>query len=155
MSRKPIRIDWDELEAAFENKNEELVYFLDLVTGRVYLEGEGEEDLDESDDLPGRRGGHDRTRLRIETPRQVEVANWAREFARRGEALDGDARDALAASLRSDDFVQAFKNLIRDDLEIQDRWLRYRSECVRDRIEAWIAENGIQLAEPPPWKEEA
>ena len=43
MKRKPIQIDWDELETAFENRNEDLTYYLDLVTGQVILEGEGED----------------------------------------------------------------------------------------------------------------
>ena len=41
MKRKPIRVDWEELEAAFDSGNEELVYYLDSVTGHVLLEGAG------------------------------------------------------------------------------------------------------------------
>ena len=53
MKRKPIKIDWDELESAFDSKQEDLIYYLDLVTGhmtrlRVYL-------LDRSETL--REGG--------------------------------------------------------------------------------------------------
>jgi hypothetical protein len=29
MKRKPLHIDWDELETAFENRSEDLVYYLD------------------------------------------------------------------------------------------------------------------------------
>jgi len=48
MRHKPIKVDWDELEDAFNNQNEELVYYLDLITGHVVLDGEGEEgDFDE------------------------------------------------------------------------------------------------------------
>ena len=39
MKRKPIRVNWDDLEAAFDNPNEELAYYLDLVNGHVVLEG--------------------------------------------------------------------------------------------------------------------
>ena len=35
MKHKPIRLDWDELEVAFTNHDEEIVYYLDLVTGNV------------------------------------------------------------------------------------------------------------------------
>ena len=38
MKHKPLQIDWDELETAFENRNEDLTYYLDLVTGQVILE---------------------------------------------------------------------------------------------------------------------
>jgi hypothetical protein len=37
MKGKPIKIDWDELESAFNNRNDELIYYLDLVTGQVIL----------------------------------------------------------------------------------------------------------------------
>ena len=40
MMRKPIKIDWEELESAFQTRREELVYYLDLVTGEVVLEDE-------------------------------------------------------------------------------------------------------------------
>ena len=51
MKNKKLRINWDDLEAAFDNRNEELVYYLDLVEGHVILEGEGEEgDFDEDEE---------------------------------------------------------------------------------------------------------
>ena len=37
MKRKPLHIDWDELESAFENRNEDLSYYLDLITGKVFM----------------------------------------------------------------------------------------------------------------------
>ena len=52
MKHKPIRLDWDELEVAFTNHDEEIVYYLDLVTGKVIIEGEGEDDdFDDADDF--------------------------------------------------------------------------------------------------------
>ena len=36
---KPLKIDWDALEEAFNSQSEELIYYLDLVTGHVVLEG--------------------------------------------------------------------------------------------------------------------
>ena len=44
MKNKPIRIDWEELESAFDSGNEEILYYLDLITGQVKLEGEGDTD---------------------------------------------------------------------------------------------------------------
>ena len=56
MKHKPIRVDWDELEVAFTNHDEEIVYYLDLVTGKVFIEGEGEEDeFGEEDDFSANR----------------------------------------------------------------------------------------------------
>ena len=52
MKHKPIRLDWDELEVAFTNHDEEIVYYLDLVTGKVIIDGEGEDDdFDDEDDF--------------------------------------------------------------------------------------------------------
>src|SRR4030095_163219 len=53
MKRKAIQIDWDELEAAFENRSEDLSYYLDTVTGQVGLEGQGEDAHFDDDELDG------------------------------------------------------------------------------------------------------
>jgi len=44
MKRKPIKIDWEELEDAFNSPPEEISSYLDGISGHVALEGEGEED---------------------------------------------------------------------------------------------------------------
>src|SRR5512134_1509914 len=93
MKRKPIKIDWDEIEAAFDNKREDLVYYLDLVTGQVVLEGEGEEAAFEDDDdlleEETREDGSARdrtTRLYIVPPGEDEEIDWMESFVE--EAVD-------------------------------------------------------------------
>ena len=41
MKRKPIRVDWDDLEEAFSNRRAESSSSLDAITGHVVLDGEG------------------------------------------------------------------------------------------------------------------
>ena len=43
MQRKPIKVDWDALEEAFDSRDPEVAYYLDRITGHVVLDGEGEE----------------------------------------------------------------------------------------------------------------
>ena len=88
MKKKSIKIDWDELESAFNNRNEELVYYLDRVTGRVVLEGEGEDDFDDDEEMiddPSAQEASQRsdsTRLYIEPPDTDELTAWMHDFSR-------------------------------------------------------------------------
>lgn len=157
MKRKPIRIDWDELEQAFDNKREDLVYYLDLVTGQVVLEGEGG-DLDDDDDLLGEaaeleppareEAGH---RLYVETPDLDAELTWMSEFVRDVDDLVPEVRDKLAEVLDRED-PDAFRDALRPHAEVRDRWFLYRSERLHEAIDAWLGEHGVQIVEPPPWR---
>ena len=81
MKRKPIRVNWDELEAAFDNQSSDLVYYLDLVTGHVILDGEGEDPGDADD--PAWTGGEsadDGTRAYVEPLATETKVEWIRRY---------------------------------------------------------------------------
>ncbi len=159
MKRKPIKIDWDEIEAAFDNKREDLVYYLDLVTGQVILEGEGEEsgfeddgdllDEDSADEAPARE---ETTRLYIEPPSAEEEAAWMEDFV--DEAGDPDAAlvEALREALDGPDPVNAFRDTLRGHPEERDRWFVYRADRMHEAVDVWLDANGVHPAEPPPWR---
>jgi hypothetical protein len=157
MKGKPIRIDWDDLEGAFNNKNEELVYYLDTVTGHVHLEGEGGEDDFDDDDMssepaPAERP-EDGTRVYVEPPDGDTQRGWMREFVDgvAGE-LDAELAGRLAAALDGDDPIDGFRDALRDHDEGRDRWFLYTSDRLHAHIEQWIDSHEIQPADPPPWK---
>ena len=88
---QPIKIDWEELESAFDNKREDLVYYVDLVTGQVILEGEGEEALegDGGEDIkeaPSRRAVS--TRLYVEPHDPDLEGDWMADFVDETSDLD-------------------------------------------------------------------
>ncbi len=159
MKRKPIKIDWDEIETAFDNKREDLVYYLDLVTGQVVLEGEGEEaDFEGGDDLVddnGKENGPPReatTRLYIEPPDEVEEADWMESFLAEADELDPELLAKLTLALDSPGPLNAFRDALRADAEVRDRWFLYRTERLHQTVDAWLDANNVHVSEPPPWR---
>ncbi len=156
MKQRQIRIDWDDLEAAFDNKNEEIVYYLDTVTGHVHLEGEGEVDeFDDEDDNSPRppTGSHtDATRLPVPAADPAEETRWMWEFVEAQE-LDDELDGRLVEALDTEAPAVAFREVIQEHEEARDRWFLYRSERLHERMQAWLDEHEVHLAEPPPWVE--
>ncbi len=153
MKGKPIKIDWAELEAAFNNRDEELDYYLDLVTGQVVLEGEGEgeayDEEEEVEDVAALRS--DTTRVAIEPPGLAEELVWMEEFLRDTDGLQAETAARLREALQREN-AGAFRDVLRGDDEARDRWFIYRSDRVREAIEAWLDAHGIRPANPPPWR---
>jgi hypothetical protein len=157
MKHKPLQIDWDELETAFENRNEDLTYYLDLVTGQVVLEGEGEDaHFDEDDEMEDAVDGDaaprgETTRLYVVSFTDDDELDWIDEFIEGDHAIPADLKKSLA-DLVADGPPQGFKDLLRHHADVRDRWFLFRSERLHEVMDAWMAANKISPASPPPWK---
>ncbi len=159
MKRKQLKINWDELESAFDNRREDLIYYLDLVTGQVVLEGEGEEaEFEDDKDLMEEEGEGDSlvrdgtTRLYIEPPGEDEELGWMEDFVEEAEDLDPALRDRLLRVLDESNALDAFREALRTHPAERDRWFSYRAERVHERIDAWLDANRVHAAEQPPWR---
>jgi Uncharacterised protein family (UPF0158) len=156
MKHKPLQIDWDELEAAFENRNEDLTYYVDLVTGQVILEGEGEDaHFDEDDEMDdavpeeaASRG--ETTRLYVVLFTDDDEIDWMDEFIE-GDAMDPELKETLS-DLVAVGPPQKFKDELRQHADVRARWFLFRSERLHEVMDAWMESNKISPATPPPWK---
>jgi len=154
---KQLKVDWDELDSAFHNQNRELVYYLDLVTGHVLMEGEGEEeDLSDEDEIPSvtpptaeRRD--DRTRAYIEPPDIPLKLEWFRKLLEEIDDVDAEALDALKVTIEQDEPVDGINEFFREHPEVRDRWYSYRADRVHEMIVKWLADRSVKTSEPPPW----
>lgn len=158
MKRKPIRINWDDLESAFDNPNQDMLYYLDLVDGHVFLEGEGEEaDDDEDDDYQvnapsaSQPRSDDGTRAYIEPLSTDTKIAWVESFISDTNDLSPELLSKLNSALESDDPAQGIIDALREDPEGKDRWYLYRADRVHDLIDDWLAQNEIAPTNPPPW----
>lgn len=157
MKRKPIRIDWDELESAFDSKHEDDLYYLDLVTGDLVLEGEGEgDDSPDDDDMEEALEAtteprDDAFRLYVHPPGAEEETEWMRRFVAAQPTIPAEASDELRAAVEEGSPF-AFREALRPHAELRDRWFLFRSERLHELIEDWLEDNGVQAAEPPPWR---
>jgi hypothetical protein len=158
MKSKAIKVDWDALEDAFNNQNEELVYFVDLVTGHVHLEGEGEEDDDDDDEnydqsqhnlTPPDR--NDSTRAYVEPPDTVLKIEWLKAFMKDEESLDETLASQLQQALKENDPAPAIREALNQHPEGRDRWYLYRSVRIQQLIGGWLDEHEIITVDSPPW----
>jgi len=161
MKHKPIRLDWDELEVAFTNHDEEIVYFLDLVTGKVFIEGEGEEDdYDDEDDFSPNRvvvttqpaTRDDSTRASVRPITTEQKLEWMGRFvAEKDNGLDKETRTKLKEALKSENPAETLGAFLRAADEARDVWYLYRSDRLHEYMQSWLDQHEITAIDPPPW----
>jgi hypothetical protein len=148
---KPIKVDWDELESAFDSGGEEASYYLDRITGHVVMEGEGEEDLDDEGGSAARLPD-DLTRLAINPITTARKIEWIKRFLVDVTDLDAEFHDSLNRALEAADAAGALTEILHRNPEGSDRWYLYRTDRLRELMEEWLDGNGVAVANPPPWK---
>ena len=162
MKRKPIKIDWEELEDAFTTE-EEVVSFLDTVTGRVVLEGEGEEDgLDDEEEAYGRPMNaapaprkDDPMRIVIHPPDATRKIEWMQGFVKDEKPEDKQRKEMigrLSKALKVDDPASALSAILNEDPDLRDTWYLYRTHRLQRMIGEWLKSNDVEAVDPPPWK---
>lgn len=159
MKIKRLKIDWDELDEAFNNQNQETVYHLDLVIGQVYLEGEGEDELYPEDDesvdpvSAHAHGVRDASmRVVVERPDTALKIVWLKEFMQeQEEELGAEVLAKIESALALKDPAPAIKEALNQHPEARDRWYLYRSDRIHDLIDTWLEKHDVTPINPAPW----
>ena len=162
MKRKPIRVNWEELESAFDNQNSDLQYRLDLINGHVELEGEGNDADYEDEDDPYDLGSvnapplpSDPTKQSIETLSMETKVAWMRQFVDEAdgiEEVEPELVDKLREALAGEEPAPAIIAALGEHPEGKDAWYRFRSERLHDLMDDWLESHGITVIDPPPWR---
>jgi hypothetical protein len=156
MKRKPIKIDWDELEEAFSNPQAEAGSYLDRVTGRVVLEDEGLDDDDTAFERAGTAAPpmrEDPMRLAIRVPDTERKISWMKRFlSQNAEKHEADALAALDAATEAANPARELSQILNENPEVRDAWYLYRSERIQEMIDEWLEEHEIAIVSPPPWR---
>jgi hypothetical protein len=159
MKIRKLKIDWQELEEAFSRKQHDIVSYLDRVNGSVVLEGEGEEE-DHHVVSYGSSGApvapaprkDDATRKYIRPPSTERKVGWLEHFLDKEEGLDAEAVAQLREALTAPEPAARIIEILRQNPEVSDAWYDYRADRVREMIDEWLAADGIESVEPPPWR---
>ena len=159
MKIRKLKIDWQELEEAFSRKQHDIVSYMDRVNGDVVLEGEGEEE--DHHDVGYDSSGvpvaptprkDDATRLYIRPPGTKRKVGWLEHFLDKEEGLDAEAVAQLREALTAPEPAARIIEILRQNPEVSDAWYDYRAHRVREMIDEWLAADGIEPIEPPPWR---
>jgi len=164
MKRKPIKIDWDALEEAFSSSQLEAASYLDRITGRVVLEGEGEDaELDEGEAgfepaaavarAVSGTPPEDPMHLPIRPPDVPRKIEWMKSFLEQTtDEHPPDVAAAITAAMGVENPTPVIKGILDRNPEVRDAWYLYRSERIQEMIDEWLADNGVDTTDPPPWK---
>jgi hypothetical protein len=122
---KPLTIDFEAMQVAFEDQAGEGRWFLDVETGTVIRTGE----------QAGARY--------IEIPYQGAHARYRdmAEFIR--SVNDNRLRALLDAALQGNGTSRRFEDVLRDVPEEHERWLAFQRGCAAARIRRWLQSVGM------------
>jgi hypothetical protein len=163
MKTKPIKVDWEALEDAFNTQEEDLVSYLDCVTGHVVLDGEGEETEDDLDDESARYGpgaapsvpefsANDSTRAYVVPPDAEQKIEWMRMFLDEELEIDPAITSELRRALTVDDAADELCSILNRHPQVRDEWYRFRADRLHEEIDGWLEDHGIVPVDPPPWR---
>ena len=138
-----MRIDWSELEDAFDFANPEFEVFLDRETGQIVQAFDGSAEELEDLDLDSSRYA------RIEPPLSGEQWNWMSAFVE--TVKDEHFADLLDVAIQGRGAFRRFKDVLDRKPAERDRWYAFQKERMREAIRWWLCENEIEADDPPDW----
>lgn len=141
-----LPIDLHELCAAFEDSSEDHRYFLNVQTGAVNLDifdAAEREELDEMVD----EASKERYRYLPNAESKIGYKDM-KEFIEtvKGAKLKEKLRIAIA---RSGAFKR-FKNVLTSYPNEKERWVKFKDEKIKKRINRWLDEEGIEIIPQKP-----
>jgi len=140
---RTLTIDLEELQMAFSNAMPELTYYLDTETGEVLIDTP---DLP-LDVLPAADASSDERTAFKARYLEVPSADSRRGYADMEEFIntveDESLRGRLEVSIQGKGAFRRFKDVLRGTPE-RDRWHEFRDARLRQRVLAWLDEQGIQ-----------
>lgn len=138
MSRRPLPIDWGELEMALTWHTNEGGHYLDLTTGEVVAYTGLDDELTESEIDAGLAEGR---LIPIEPlPSSVEYG-WMAEFA--ASVSNASLRHRLDHALSGRSAFRRFKDALISYPSEREVWFAFRGERLRAAAREWLEENGI------------
>ncbi|MEK7705553.1 MAG: UPF0158 family protein, partial [Myxococcota bacterium] len=139
---RELHIDWAALHSAFQMNMPEVRCFLSKEDGRVLKLAPADPQLAEVRRQPERF-------VPIEAiPSRIQY-QWLDEFIRTVD--DESARVRMEAAINGKGAFRRFKDILLTLPEERRRWFEHRDQAMRQRLEDWVRESGIEALNEPPW----
>src|SRR5262245_27970905 len=143
---RKVKINWTDLEIAFERNSPEVESFLELSTGEVISVIAGEPDAQEKRARVVAKGDNF---LRIEPASSREQYRWMERFVT--SVADEPLRERLVIAIDGKGAFRRFKDVLLAYPAERERWFSYRAELLHWHIHNWLEEHEIAASNEPPW----
>src|SRR5687767_3392991 len=173
-SLRPVKVDFEALEMAFEDDGMEHANFLDLETGEVILVTDEMKQMLEEICEEAVEDDSDSDAV-LDAIEASDVPEWQKESMRDAEAVerglgtrylrvpdndsdegfhdmeafvetvqDRSLAERLSNSLGGRGSFRRFKDTLHDDSEELQRWYSFKQQRLRERITDWLETEGIR-----------
>jgi len=145
---KPVPVQWEDLEMAFERNAPDVTSFLEAESGAVLTVVDGSDGADE-------KKRHARAALEeyveIEPASSREQYRWMERFV--ATVADEELKRRLLIAIDGKGAFRRFKDVLLSYPIERERWYAYRGAWLHWHINQWLAARKVTLAGPVPWGE--
>ena len=135
-----IRVDWEELLEAFEDRSSEHRYYLDRETGAVHFFSEYLDNEEEEEDE--RAITSEERYVQIPQSQRNASIDELREFVSSLE--NGSERRVLTTALRAPGGYEHFRDAVESLPDARKQWKEFTHETLKARIQAWLNEVSVE-----------
>jgi hypothetical protein len=141
MSRR-VTIDFEWMQMAFEDRDGDGAWFLDLESGEVIRLTDDDDELHERIE-----GSADRY---IGIPYQGSEAGYRDMVEFIGSVDDNRVRALLDTAIQGSGAFGRFKDVLLAHPQERKRWFAFQQACVQHRIRRWLESEEIEAVSPMP-----
>ncbi len=145
---KPIKVNWDNVEIAFERNSPDLHSYIDRVAGDVVVVVDGV-----AEDAERRRlvAAEPERFVKIDPASSREQYRWMERFVASVE--DPQLRERLLIAIDGKGAFRRFKDVLLTYPAERERWFNYRADLLHHHINQWFAGKDLDPDPPCPWGE--
>ncbi|MCK5799993.1 MAG: hypothetical protein KAI47_22540 [Deltaproteobacteria bacterium] len=141
-----LKVNWPDVETAFERNSPGLQSYIDRATGEVIVLIEGDpEDADKSAAISDNPDGY----LQIEPASSREQYRWMERFVASVE--EKDLADRLLIAIDGKGAFRRFKDVLLSFPVERERWFNYRADLLHHHINQWFEAKDLESDLAIPW----
>ncbi len=140
--KRKLKIDFSELELAFDNASWEAEYYLDAETGEIILIGSmiGQQEAltQQIEDISNRS-------RYLQIPQAKPRDGFQDMVMFIDTVQDAQLQKLLSVAIDGKGAFRRFKNILPDYPQERDRWFRFQEDRARQRILNWLDAEDIEV----------
>lgn len=142
----PVRVNWSEVETAFERNAPGLHSYIERETGMVIVLVDGSpEDEEQRRKIALNPEGY----VRLEPASSREQYRWMERFV--ASVTDDALRERLLIATDGKGAFRRFKDVLLAYPEERERWFNYRADLLHHHINRWFRAKDLDGEPPAPW----